>query len=60
MVKFTIVSGPSGYEVVETATGRAELVRDAGAAPSGRELRIEVSERQAVPSLKFTSMVGSA
>jgi len=59
MIKYTIITGPAGVVGVDAATGRAEAVREA-AAPSGRAMRIEVTERQAVPSLKFTSMVGSA
>ena len=58
MAKFEVAVGPHGVEVIDTLTGRREIIRGAGSIGASR-LRASVPDSQEVPSLKFTAMVAS-
>ncbi|MBK8082413.1 MAG: hypothetical protein IPK28_00485 [Devosia sp.] len=49
MAKFEVAVGPHGVEVIDTLTGRREIIRGAGSIGASR-LRASVPDSQEVPS----------
>ena len=58
MTKYQIVAGPAGFEITDVQTGKREVLGTSAAVQASQ--RIEVADRQAIPSLKFLSIVSQA